>query len=601
MAQALKNRQDMAPEYKWHIEDLYSNDAKWREDYDKVKEAAAECRAYKGRLEESADTLYEYLRLSTENSRLLEQVYVYANQKYHEDTGNGNYQKLCDMAGSLMVNMESANSFFEPEVLSIDEHTLALFFEERKELAVFKRFLEEITRKKPHTLSAELEELLAEAGDMAEAADTIFSMFDNADIRFPVILNEDGKEEEITHGRFVTFLRSTDRRVRKDAFMGLYHTYDSFKNTLAAVFSANVKKEIFYAKSRRYASTMERALNEGNIPVSVYSNLIDAVHEGLPLMHRYMALRKIALGVDELHMYDLYTPMVENVEIKADFAEAKAIVKKALLPLGEQYGSILEEGFSGGWIDVFENKGKRSGAYSWGAYGTHPFVLLNYQDNLDNVFTLAHEMGHAIHSHYSDHAQTYIYAGYRIFVAEVASTVNEALLMHSLIKSTDDKKKKAFLINHHLEQFRTTFFRQTMFAEFERNVHRMAEEGETLTADVLCGEYRRLNIEYFGEAVMVDPEIDLEWARIPHFYNSFYVYQYATGYSAAAALSKMILEEGPAAVERYIREFLSGGSSKDPIDLLKAAGVDMSTQEPVREAIRVFSELLDQMEALMEQ
>ena len=402
----------------------------------------------------------------------------------------------------------------------------------------------------------------------------------------------------MSHGRYSLLMESRDRDVRKEAFSSIYSQYGQYRNTLAATYSANLKSSAFFAKMRRYDSALAMALDGGEIPVSVYTQLIDTVHESLPLMYRYVALRKKALGVDELHMYDLYAPMVDEVSMKIPFEEAKEIVKKGLEPLGEEYIQVLSEGMDGGWIDVYENQGKRSGAYSWGAYGCHPFVLMNYQDNLNNVFTLAHEMGHSMHSYYSDKNQPYLYAGYRIFVAEVASTCNEALLMEYLLRHTEDKKEKAYLINYFLEQFKGTLYRQTMFAEFEKITHEMAGRGEPLTAEILNDIYYKLNEQYFGDGIVIDKEIALEWSRIPHFYTPFYVYQYATGYSAAIAISRKILSGDAAAREGYMK-FLSGGSSMNPIDLLKLCGVDMTTPEPVQSALRLFGELLDEMEALL--
>lgn len=424
-------------------------------------------------------------------------------------------------------------------------------------------------------------------------------MFNNADISFPTILNEDREEVAITHGRFSALLQNQDRRVRKDAFEGLYSKYKEFENTLAATYSANVKKDIFIAKTRKYASSLAMALDESNIPVAVYQNLVQVVRENLPLLHRYMKIRKKALHLDELHLYDVYVPMVEEKKKEISFEQAKEMVLEGLAPMGEEYQKLLKKGFDSRWIDVYENKGKRSGAYSWGSYGTHPYVLLNHQNDLNSVFTLAHEMGHSLHSYYSNSSQPYICADYEIFVAEVASTCNEALLIHDLLEKTSDKKERAYLLNYHLEQFRTTLFRQTMFAEFEWKAHEMAENGEALTAQNLSEMYHQLNVDYFGDETVIDKEIDLEWARIPHFYNSFYVYQYATGYSAAIALSSKILKEGKPAVDDYVNKFLRGGGSKDPIDLLKGAGVDMSKKESVQSALQVFEQLLNEIEELL--
>jgi oligoendopeptidase F len=508
------------------------------------------------------------------------------------------YQELSDRAGALMVQIDSALSFATPEVLSIPEETLEKFILENEELRVYDFYLNNILRRKPHILSTEMEELLADAGEMASSPDNIFSKFNDADLKFPEIIDENGDKVRITHGRFVQFLESNDRRVREDAFKGVYEVFGSFKNTLAATFSSNLKQELFFTKARKYGSNLEKALNSTNVPVEVYTNLINAVHDNMGLMHRYVSLRKKLLGLDELHMYDIYAPLIQDIKMDISFEEAKKIVAEGLNPLGEEYQEILKEGFSNRWIDVYENENKRSGAYSWGAYGTHPYVLLNYNGTLDNVFTLAHEMGHAIHSYYSDKEQPFVYAGYKIFVAEVASTCNEALLIDYMIKSTDDKLQKASLINHFLDKFKGTLFRQTMFAEFEMITHNMIGEGQSLTAENLCKIYHDLNVKYYGEDIVIDPQLDMEWARIPHFYNAFYVYQYATGYSAAIALSRRILQEGKPAVDDYIR-FLSSGGSNYPIELLKGAGVDMSTKEPVNQALKMFEELLDQMEELM--
>lgn len=594
----LPKRSEINREDQWAIEDLYENDEKWQQEYDEIMKLIHVVSDYQGRLNESANIMLQYLQFSDQLSKLLERVYVYANQRYHEDTANATYQKLSDLASNIMVAANSTTSFAVSEILSIPYERIQNFMKEQPELSVYQRFFELIYRKKEHVLSEKEEKILAEVSELAEAPDTIFSMFNNADLKFGTVTGENGEKVELTHARYSLLLQSKDRRVREEAFMTLYAEYSKYKNMLAATFSANIKQEIFYAKVRKYSSTLAMELSDSNIPVSVYDNLIQAVHEKLPLLHRYVSLRKKVLRLEKLHMYDLYTPMVGNIEMKVPFEEAKRIVKEALAPLGKAYLQILQEGYDKGWIDVYENQGKRSGAYSWGAYGTHPYVLLNYQENLNNVFTLAHEMGHAIHSYYSDLTQPYCYAGYKIFVAEVASTCNEALLIHHLLQSTSDRDKRAYLLNYYLEQFRTTLYRQTMFAEFEKIVHGMQEQGEPLTAQKLCQVYHELNEQYFGVDAVIDEQIDMEWARIPHFYNAFYVYQYATGFSAAIALSNRILQEGEQAVEDYIG-FLKGGSSKDPIDLLKGAGVDMTTEQPVLSALSVFEGLLDELENLL--
>lgn len=598
--QRLKTRAEVPAEYKWAVEDLYRDDEEWREDYERLKRQIPGISAYRGRLGESAETLLEMQRTWDSLNMLAEKVYVYAGQKLHEDTDNAVYQNFSSMAQALLIQMSEAGSYMEPELMALPEGTIEAFLGENQELQEYRQYFDNMIRQREHVLSQELEELLASAGELAEGPRDIFSMFNNADIQFPEIEGEDGKPVEVTHGRFLVFLQSRNRQVRRDAFHALYSVYGKYRNTLAAVYRANVKQSIFYAKARRYPSDLAAALDGSHIPTDVYDNLIEAVHESLPLMHRYVKLRKKMLGVEELHMYDLYVPMAAEAEKKISFEEAKTMVLEGLKPMGEEYAELLREGFTQGWIDVYENQGKRSGAYSWGAYGTHPYVLLNYQENLNHVFTLAHEMGHALHSWYSDENQPYIYAGYKIFVAEVASTCNEALLIHHLLETSTDKKEKAYLINYFLEQFRTTLYRQTMFAEFEKITHELQEKGETLTADRLCEIYYGLNREYFGKDICIDREIEMEWARIPHFYTPFYVYQYATGFSAAIALSGRILKEGLPAVEDY-KKFLRGGSSMYPLDLLRMAGVDMEQKKPVEDALKIFAQYLDEMEGLAEE
>ena len=593
----LCTREEIPAEAKWAIEDLYKNDDEWEADFTRLKEHLPELSAYEGRLGESAQTLLSMQRLCDKMNMLAEKVYVYANQRLHENTDNAVYQNLASRAQSLLVEMSERTSYIEPEIMELPEGTIEKYLQENGELRVYGQYFENMIRQKAHVLPGEMEKLLASAGELAESPKDIFSMFNNADIRFPKITGEDDTDVEVTHGRFISLLQSKDQRVRKDAFEALYGVYEKFRNTLAATYRANVKQEVFFARARRYGSDLEAALDGSHIPVSVYDNLIHVVHEHLPLMHRYVKIRKKLLGLDELHMYDLYTPMTENSGEHFSFEDAKKTVLEGLAPMGEEYLSHLKDGFEHGWIDVYENQGKRSGAYSWGAYGTHPYVLLNYQGTLNDVFTLAHEMGHALHSWYSDETQPYIYAGYRIFVAEVASTCNEALLIHHLLKKAKDPKTKAYLINYFLEQFRTTLYRQTMFAEFEKITHGLQEAGEALTAERLCSIYYDLNKAYFGEDICIDRQIEMEWARIPHCYTPFYVYQYATGFSAAIALSGKILREGEAAVEQY-KKFLKGGSSMYPLELLRLAGVDMEQKKPVEDALQVFSEYLDEMERL---
>ena len=594
----LPARSEIAEADKWALEDLFLTDADWEAAVKQLEEQLAQLKGYAGKVSASADALYAYLTLADETENLFEKVLVYSNEKMHEDMGNSTYQGYAAQAQAAATRLSAAEAFFEPELLAMEESRLQGFLKEDPKLEKYRLLIDRIWRRKEHTLSAAGEEILAKTYEMATAPDDIFSMFNDADAKFGTIRDENGKEVELTHGRFGGFMESSDRRVRKEAFEALYQTYDQFKNTLAATYSANVKKAKFYADVRKYPSALAAALAPGNIPTEVYDNLIETVHRFLPAMYRYVALRKRARGVEELHMYDVYVPLVADQTKKIPFAEAKEIVKRGLAPMGEEYVSHLEEGFDHRWIDVYENRGKRSGAYSWGAYGTHPYVLLNYQGKLDDVFTLAHEMGHALHSWYSNANQPYVYSGYLIFVAEVASTCNESLLMQYLLKESKDKKEKAYLLNHFIDQFKGTLFRQTMFAEFEKITHEMYAKGESLTAERLCAVYMDLNRKYFGEEMVSDPQIALEWARIPHFYTEFYVYQYATGFSCAIALSKRILEMGEAGVADYMK-FLKGGCSKDPIELLKMAGVDISTPKPVEDALQLFEELVSELEELL--
>lgn len=596
----LNTREEADARYKWAIEDLYKDDEDWKRDYELLKSRIPELTKFRGRLGESAEVLLSMQKLSDELNQLLEKVYVYANQRLHENTDNSTYQNLASQAQGLLVELSESLSFVEPELMELPDGIIETFLDENEELSVYRQYFENIIRQKKHVLPTEQEQLLAAMGEVAESPKDIFSMFNNADIRFPEITGEDGHPVQVTHGRYMSLMQSRNRQVRKDAFEAMYGVYGDWRNTLAAMYRANVKQEAFLAKAHKYTSDLEAALDGSHIPVKVYEQLIEAVHESMPLMYRYMKLRKKLLGVEELHMYDLYVPVIEQDHSEIPFEQAKKTVLEGLAPMGEEYLHLLREGFDHGWIDVYENQGKRTGAYSWGAYGTHPYVLLNYQGTLHDVFTLAHEMGHALHSWYSDEHQLYIYAGYRIFVAEVASTCNEALLIHYLMeqsKKAGDQKKTMYLINYFLEQFRTTLFRQTMFAEFEKITHGLQEQGETLTADRLCEIYYDLNKLYFGEEICVDQEIAMEWARIPHFYTPFYVYQYATGFSAAIALSKQILEQGAPAVEQY-KKFLKGGSSMYPLELLKMAGVDMEQKAPVQDALAVFAQYLDEMERL---
>lgn len=594
---AIKKRSEVELKNTWATEDLYVSDDAWREDLELAKKMTEDIKKYNGKLSESADTLLSYLKSVDEIDIKFSNLFNYAQRKFDEDTRNITYQDLANQIRSLAVNYGSATSFQTPEIISISDEAINKFYNDNNDLKLYERHLNEIRRKKEHILSENEEKLLAAAEDLAQAPSTIMSMFTNADLQFPDIIGEDGKPSKLTAGTFISYLESKDERVRKDAFMTFYHTLEKFKNTAATSYFAQVKQLMFYANSRKYNSTLERALDNTDVPVSVYKNLVKAVHNNMHHMHKYVSLRKKLLKVNELHMYDLYTPVVQSSDSKITYEEAKINIMEAVAPLGKEYQAILKEGFENRWIDVYENEGKRSGAYSAGAK-VHPYVLLNHTDNLRGEFTLAHEMGHAIHSYLSNRTQPTVYSGYKIFVAEVASTCNEALLMEYLLDKTTNKLERANLINYFLEQFRGTLFRQTMFAEFEMLTHEMAEQGKSLTADALSNLYYDLNVKYFGNDIVVDKEIAIEWARIPHFYYNFYVYQYATGYSAAMALSRKILDEGEPAVKNYLK-FLSSGSSASPIDLLKIAGVDMTAPDPINSALSVFGELIDELDSLL--
>lgn len=591
-------RQDVEKEYTWKMEHVFESDDKFNEEYEAVSKLIENIQKYDGHLKDSAKTLYEYFVTRDEYDKRVDGLYFYAHQRLHEDLGNTLYQNYAGKTSNLINQWMMYVAFEESELIEMGEELVKRYIEEEKGLLVYSRYLEQIFRTKEHILSKEKSELLAMCADMANGPSDIFSKFSNVDITFPIIKDDKGSEVRITHGNYIKYLESRDREVRKSAFEAMYSTYEKYGNLMASVYNASVKKDNFYAKAQKYSSTIEMELDNNEIPLSVYDKLIESVHEHLPLLHRYVELRRKLMGYDELHMYDIYTPIVDIEDKKYSFSQAKDLVKKALLPMGEEYLQILEEGFNNGWIDVYENEGKRSGAYSWSYAGCHPYVLLNYQDNLDSVFTLIHEMGHAIHSYYSNANQPYVYSSYRIFVAEVASICNESLLLHYLIEHATDKKEKAYYINNYLEKFRGTLFRQVMFAEFEKLTHEMVEKGETLTKDSLNSLYYELNKKYYGEEIVVDNLIEMEWARIPHFYTPFYVYQYSTGFAAAIALSAGIIAEGEKAVGRYI-EFLKGGCSKSPIELLKLAGVDMTTQEPVNNALKIFEGLLKQMEEVI--
>ncbi|WP_025699427.1 oligoendopeptidase F [Paenibacillus forsythiae] len=594
MEQLLK-RNEVPAENRWKLEDMFASQQEWDKTYDEAKKLIEEASKFQGKLN-TASALKECFELDDELSLKTERLYVYAHMRQDEDTANPVYQALSQKAKKLGVDSGEALSYVTPEILALPVEKLDELIADPA-LSEYTFTLTEMKRQKAHVLSKAEEALLAQVGTLSQAPQNIFGMLNNADLKFPKIKDETGKEVELTHGSYIKFLESPNREVRQNAFKAVYDTYAKQKNTIAATLSANVNKNVFYSRVRKYPSVLEMSLFGDNISKEVYTNLIDTIHESLPLMHRYMKLRQKLLGVDELHMYDLFAPLVDEYKMDIPFAEAKRITKEGLKPLGVDYLKTLQEGYDNGWIDVYENENKRTGAYSWGAYGTHPYVLLNHNDNLNSMFTLAHEMGHALHSYYSDNALKYRDAQYTIFLAEVASTTNEALLMHYLLEKSTDKKEKMYLLTYYADQFRTTVFRQTMFAEFEKIVHERAEKGDSLTPQDLSSIYYDLNLKYYGEDMVVDKDIEMEWARIPHFYNSFYVYKYATGFSAATSFSKQILEEGKPAVDRYLG-FLKSGGSDYSINILKKAGVDMSSPQPIREAMSVFEDVIEQMEQL---
>lgn len=594
----VKDRKDIDVKDTWNLESIYANNELWEEDYAALEKDAAEFAKLKGAIEADVSKIPAVLDAYYGLHRRLSKLSVYARMRFDQDTADSTYQTMAAKIGSLGVKIGAASAFVEPEILSYSKEQLEAAEKENERTAYYGRKIEEMLRGQEHTLDAEKEELLAAAGDMAEAPDDIFSVLMNADIKYPDIVLEDGTHLPLTNSTYISYMESPDRAVREGAFKTLYGQIASLKNTFAAIYRGNLKQAKFYAQSRKYSSARAMYLADSNVPESVYDNLLSAVHEALPMMYRYVAVRKKVLGVDKLHMYDVYTPIVAAQNQTYEFEQAKQMVLEALKPMGEDYLSHAREGLENRWIDIYPNKGKKGGAYSWGCYDSQPFILLNYTKNLDSVFTLIHEMGHSIHSYYSRTAQDYAYSDYKIFVAEVASTCNECLLMHDLLEKTTDKEQRKYLLNHYLDSFKGTLFRQTMFAEFEKNAHDYCAQGKPLTAEALSQMYLELNQKYFGPDMEKDEEIAYEWMRIPHFYTPFYVYQYATGYSAAVALSAKILKEGKPAVDAYM-SFLKGGESKDPIDLLKMAGVDMTTEKPVADALALFGELVTELETLV--
>lgn len=590
----VKKREEINLEDKWKLEKIYANEDAWEKDFNILKKESPKLREFAGKLNDKEEIL-KYLELNEKVSRLGETLYVYAHMKSDEDTSNQKYQSYMNKIDAFMAEFASYGAFFVPEILALPDEFIKDLIKNDERFKIYEFMLMDILKEKPHILTKEMEELLALASDCLDAPSSIHNMLTNADMTFGNIKDEDGDEVELTEGNYSSFIKSKDRSVREAAFKRLFGEYKKFDNTLATTLTSSVKSFNFSARVRKYESPIEASLSPNDIPVSVYENAIKTINDNLSSLHRYVKIKKKLLGLEQMHMYDLYVPIIEVEKEKISFDEGVKLANEGLKPLGEEYLNLFNEGINSGWIDKYENKGKRGGAYSWGGYDTMPYVLLNYHNELNDVSTLVHEMGHSLHSYYSRKTQPYYYAGYTLFCAEVASTTNEALLIHYLIEKEQDKKKKLYLINQELEQIRTTVFRQLMFAEFELYTHNALNSGEALTAADYSAKWHELNVNYFGPDMVVDEDIDMEWARIPHFYSDFYVYQYATGYAAASAFANAILEGKENAVEKY-KGFLKAGGSKYPIDILKDAGVDMTTSEPLEATIHRFNELLDMLE-----
>ena len=595
----LKTRDQIDSKYKWNIEAMIPDESVISGELETIKkEAEAYGEDFARRLTESADTLLAAFQKRDDIWRRLEKIYVYARMRRDENNAETKYQAMADQCNSVIAAVSASMAFFTPELLSASEETILAYIDAAPGLEIYRFAICDTMRQKAHILTQAEENILAQMSEITGATNDIFTMLNNADIKFGTIIDEDGDETEGTHGNFIKFMESHDRDVRKNAYNAVYDAYKELINTIASAYNYNTKTDVVSARIRKYESARAAALSGDNIPAEVYDNLVAEVHKNLPAMHRYVELRKKLLGVDKLYMYDMYVPLIKLPETSVSFEEGLDIMRDALQPLGEEYLTKMNKGIEEGWIDVYENKGKTSGAYSFGCYDSYPYILLNYTDTLKDVFTIIHEMGHSMHSRYTRDEQPYIYGSHSIFTAEVASTVNESLLMQHLLRTEDEKEMRKYLLNMHLEEFRTTLFRQTMFAEFEDITHKAIESGETLTAEWMCQQYEDLNAQYYGSAVEKDDVIRYEWARIPHFYNAFYVYKYATGYYAATAISKKILTEGKPAAQDYIR-FLKTGESDHPIELLKIAGVDMSSPLPVQQAMETFNQLLDEFESLL--
>ncbi len=596
----IKTRDQISDAYKWNLSHLIKDEEEWVSYYDEVVALTIQLSSYNAKLAESPESMYKCFKISEAMEEKFARLYTFSYMRFHEDTTVSAHQEATEKVNALQVKVASAGAFIEPELLAIDQVKLLDMINSYEPLWAYSHYIDNLLRQQAHVLPKEQEELLAGLSDFTGTPGAIFSMFNDADLRFPDVIDEKGNKAPLTKGNFIKYLESPIKKVRETAFKTLYAKYKENQNTLAAVLGANLKKDVFLMNARGFDGTCQASLFAKNIDVSVYDNLIGAVNDNLDLLHRYVSLRKKMLAMDELHIYDLYMPLIAEEKEEVSYEKAKETVLKAIAVMGPEYVSVVERAFEDRWIDVYENQGKRGGAYSWGTYGAHPYILLNYQDNIKNMFTLAHELGHTMHSYYSSKVQSYTYASYPIFLAEVASTVNESLLLQHLLKTTTDKAKRMYLLNHYMESFRTTLYRQTMFAEYERTIHEVLERGEALTAKTLSDLYYDLNKRYYGDDVIIDEEIAMEWARIPHFYYNYYVYQYATGFSSAIAIARNILENGEPAVKNYIDNFLSSGKSKYPLDTLNAVGVDMTTPQPVDSALKVFEEVLNEMEALIQ-
>ena len=592
---AYESREEIDSKYKWDLSSMFPSDEAFEAGLEELKAYCPKLLAFKGKISTSAQALLEYLQLEDQMNLLLYKIINNAERKSDEDTRVAKYQAYVANATSAYTQVGEATSWFAAELLAIPAESVEKFYAEVPALEFYRRKLNKILNQREHTLSAEEEALLARAEELAVQPTNIFSMFDDADLTFDDAVDSEGKTHKLTSGSFVPLLMDADRVLRESAFKQLYSRFGEFRNTSAAILTSQVKNLQFFSSSRKYASSLEAALAENEIPVEVYNNLIDAVHQNFPAFYKYVDLRKRVMGLDELHFWDVYTPLVDDVDMKFTYEEACDLIVKALAPMGEEYVNLVKKGLESRWVDVYETPGKRSGAYSAGGKGMNPVMLLNFQGGLDDVYTLIHEMGHSLHTYFSSHNQEITYSDYSIFVAEVASTCNEALLSHYLLEHETDPARHAYILNHFLEGFRGTIYRQCMFAEFERDISQMNADGVALNAEVLSERYGKLCAEYFGPGIELDEEIKLEWSRIPHFYYNFYVYQYCIGFSAAIALSQRILSEGEPAVKDYIG-YLSGGCSKTPIELLRGAGVDMATPDPVNAALKYFGELVDQLE-----